>query len=86
MKVINVIEDEDVIKKILQHLGLWQIKPRPPPKATCLRAATCPRVARRRAHRQAGPIKIAEYSIDYSTTQLPDSDKWLYVDPEPAYT
>jgi hypothetical protein len=29
-----VIEDQDVIKKILKHLGLWEVKPRPPPKAT----------------------------------------------------
>jgi len=34
MKVISVIEDEEIVKKILKHLGLWQIKPRPPPKAT----------------------------------------------------
>ena len=33
MKVISVIEDEKVIKKILKHLGLWEIKARPPPKA-----------------------------------------------------
>jgi hypothetical protein len=33
MKVISVIEDEEVIKKILAHLGLWKVKPRPPPKA-----------------------------------------------------
>ena len=32
MKVISVIEDQDVIKKILKHLGLWQVKPRPRPK------------------------------------------------------
>ncbi len=32
MKVISVIEDEDVIKKILKHLGLWDLKARPPPK------------------------------------------------------
>ena len=30
MKVISVIEDEDVIKKILKHLGLWEIKIYPP--------------------------------------------------------
>jgi hypothetical protein len=36
MKVISVIEDQDVIKKILKHLGLWEVKPRPPPKATRL--------------------------------------------------
>ena len=31
MKVISVIEDENVIKKILKHLGLWDLKTRPPP-------------------------------------------------------
>ncbi|MCF8083145.1 MAG: hypothetical protein K9M96_08620 [Deltaproteobacteria bacterium] len=34
MKVIGVIENQDVIKKILKHLGLWEIKQRPPPKST----------------------------------------------------
>ena len=34
VSVISVIEDEDVIKKILKHLGLWELKARPPPKAT----------------------------------------------------
>ena len=32
MAVIAFIEAEDVIKKILKHLGLWQVKPRPPPR------------------------------------------------------
>lgn len=32
MKVISVIEDQVVIKKILKHLGLWEVKPRPPPR------------------------------------------------------
>ena len=63
MKVISVIEDEEVIKKILKHLGLWDREARPPPKAT-------------------GPPEIPQYSIDYSDSQLPVSDKWLYVDPE----
>ena len=63
MKVISVIEDQDVIRKILKRLGLWEVKPRPPPKAT-------------------RPTKMAEYSIDYSTSQLPASYNWLYVDPE----
>ena len=66
MKVISVIENEDVIKKILKHLGLWDIKARPPPK-------------------DKSPLKTSEYSIDYSSSQLPDSDKWLYADPEPVY-
>jgi hypothetical protein len=50
------------IKKILKHLGLWDLKARPPPKAT-------------------RPQKAPEYSIDYSDSQLPASDEWLYVDP-----
>ncbi|MBP1697190.1 MAG: transposase family protein [Deltaproteobacteria bacterium] len=34
MAVFAFIEAEDVIKKILKHLGLWDIKPRPPPGIT----------------------------------------------------
>ncbi len=73
MKVISFIEDEEVIKKILKHLGLWEKKAKPPPKAT-------------------GPRKTQEYHLDDSTSQLLEparrlsggSDKWLYVDLEPA--
>jgi hypothetical protein len=71
--LISVIEDEEVIKKILKHLGLWEIKTRPPPRANAL--------------------PKHEPFIDHSDSQLPvlarrlsgGSDKWLYVDPEPAY-
>jgi predicted Zn-dependent peptidase len=28
-----------------------------------------------------GPPKIQKYKIDFSASQLPGSDKWLYVDP-----
>ena len=34
MRVISVIEDEQVTEKILKHLGLWEAKARPPPKTT----------------------------------------------------
>ena len=30
MKIINFIEQEEVIKKILKHLDLWEVKGRPP--------------------------------------------------------
>ena len=33
MKGISVIEDSEIVKKILKHLGLWDQKARPPPKA-----------------------------------------------------
>ena len=58
MKVISVIEDEDVIKKILKHLGLWEREARPPPK----------------------PTKLADTIIDYSDSQVPLSDEYLYYD------
>ena len=32
MKIISVIDNEDIIKKILKHLSLWDSKPRPPPE------------------------------------------------------
>ena len=31
MRVIAVIDDREVIRKILDHLGLWEVMPRPPP-------------------------------------------------------
>ena len=40
MKVISVIEDEEVIKKILKHLGFWDRKARLPPKAKSLSAVS----------------------------------------------
>jgi hypothetical protein len=33
MKIIAFIEREDLIKKILKHVGLWKVKSRPPPRA-----------------------------------------------------
>ncbi len=33
MRVIAFIEDPDVIKKILKHLGLWDVKRKPQPVA-----------------------------------------------------
>jgi len=56
-----LLDYEEVITKILKHLGLWKIKARPPPKAD-------------------GPQPNVH--IDYSDSQVPASDKWLYVDPE----
>jgi len=63
MKVISVIEGENVIKKILKHLGLWDQKARPPPRAN-------------------SPPIAPQYHIDYTDSQLPVSDNWLYMDPQ----
>jgi hypothetical protein len=32
MKIISFIDQPEVVKNILQHLGLWEIQKRPPPK------------------------------------------------------
>ncbi len=61
MKIISVIEDEVVIKKILMHLGLWEVKARPPPKTS------------------ASPPGVR---IDYSDSQVPTSEDYLYRDPD----
>jgi len=34
MKIISFIEQAEVIKQILQHLGLWEAQKRPPPKSS----------------------------------------------------
>jgi hypothetical protein len=33
MRIISFIEDEEIIKKILKHLDLWDVRPKPPPCA-----------------------------------------------------
>jgi hypothetical protein len=61
MAIISFIEDPEIIKKILKHLDLWDLKARPPLKA--------------KAH-------SPNIHIDYSDSQLPTSDDYLYVDVE----
>ena len=70
MKTISMIEDEEVIKKILKHLGLWPVeslnvkrekRARPPPKT------------------RAAPTRT-DTLIENSFSQLPVSDKWLYAE------
>ena len=33
MRIISLIDDAEIIKKILQHLDLWEVRQRPPPRA-----------------------------------------------------
>ena len=33
MRIIALIEDEQLVKKILKHLGLWHVKRKPPARA-----------------------------------------------------
>ena len=63
MRILAFIENEEVIEKILKHLGLWDRKARPPPKTNL-------------------PTMAQEYHVDYTDSQVPLSDNWLYVDPQ----
>ena len=33
MRIISFIDDEEIIKKILKHLDLWDVRPKPLPRA-----------------------------------------------------
>ena len=74
MKVISVIENEDVIKKILKHLGLWEREARPPPKIEKSPKLMDPVIDY--SHRGVGP-----YGPE-ADSQVPPSDEYLYSDVE----
>jgi hypothetical protein len=74
MRVISFIEDPQVIKKILKHLGVWEVKPRPPPRIQKAQ----PHYAEPHidySHRGVGP-----YGPE-ADSQLPPFDNGFYVDP-----
>jgi hypothetical protein len=33
MRIIAWIDQKEIVKKILKHVGLWEVKSRPPPRA-----------------------------------------------------
>ncbi|MDP6179323.1 MAG: hypothetical protein QGG48_05470 [Desulfatiglandales bacterium] len=61
MKILSFIESPEVIKKILKHLGLREMKAMPPPRAN------------------ASPPDV---HIDYSDSQIPPFEDYLYSDPD----
>jgi hypothetical protein len=76
MCVISFIEDQDVIKKILQRtspqaLGIMGSKP-----------ATLPAGKAPSTRQSQRVVRSSEYIIDYSTSHLTASNNHLYVDPE----
>jgi len=68
MKVISVIENEQVIEKLLKHLGLWDVKARPPPKTS----TPHPNV-------QLDNVYFHESRVD---SQVPPCEDYLFHDPE----
>jgi len=69
MRIISFIEEREVIKAILKHLGLWLVKSKPTPKAHAPPA---------RNQDGSGP---AGYVLDH-LSQLPRNDDHLYRDPD----
>ena len=60
MRIIAFIEEQPVIKRILSHLGLWQIHNHDPPKARA----------------DPVPAFESEFTIDTTYSQLPLTDYW----------
>jgi len=71
MRIISSIEDTSVIRAILEHLGLWLTRARPPPKIHA------PPVCVHSTGRPAAP-----HIMDDVCCQLPINDDHLYRDPE----
>jgi hypothetical protein len=69
MRFLSFIEDREVIKAILKHLGLWLVKSRPIPKANA------PPAPNQSESGKAG------YVLD-QFSQLPLNDDHLYRDPD----
>jgi hypothetical protein len=70
MRIISSIEDQSVIRAILEHLGLWIVKSRPPPKIHD------PPVCLHGAGRPSAPYVMDEHS------QLTINDDHLCRDPQ----
>ena len=67
MKIISFIEEQAVIKQILQHLGLWDIRNTGPPKDTHLNMVREPTYHPMRDHASGG---------DGFFSQVPDYGYW----------
>jgi hypothetical protein len=72
MKILSFIEDPEIIKKILKHLDLWDLKSKPLPRANAPPNNIEPHLDY--SHRGVGP-----YGPE-ADSQLPASYDYLYVD------
>ena len=71
MRIIAFIEDDEVIKKILKHLGLWEVKKRPPPKAT----------GPPKAPEYSIDYSVSQLPASDNLSRASGSNDYLYVDP-----
>jgi hypothetical protein len=73
MRILAFIEDDQVIKKILRHLGLWDIKAKPSPK----RANAPPKYIESYID-----YSVSQLPLSDNLSRASRSNEWLYVDPE----
>ncbi|HAR49509.1 MAG TPA: hypothetical protein DCR81_05295 [Smithella sp.] len=67
MRIISFIEDRQVIRDILTHLGLWLVRSRPPPKICAAITLSESKVSDSYAHpphQQADDYADPQYSGD----------------------
>ncbi len=69
MRIISSIENGEIIKAILKHLGLWLV-----------RSGPVPYLIREPSPKAHGPPSV-EYVMD-NHSQIPINDDHLYQDPE----
>ena len=83
MKILSFIEDREIIKKILKHLDLWDLKSEPLPRANAPPNNIEPHLDY--SHRGVGPYGPASGSYEPTArreadSQLPLSYDYLYGD------
>ena len=67
MKIISIIEDDEIIEKILRHLGLWQTRIHDPPAPN---SSHIPELTYL-------PVRDRTQTDDDAYSQLPPNDYWL---------
>ena len=72
MRIIRFIENEEVIKKILKHFGLWDVKARPPSRST----------APPKASEYSMDYTDSQLPVSDNLSRASRSNEWLYLDPE----
>ena len=77
MRVISVIEDQAIIKKILQHLGLWEIRSHDPPACIMPHTLEFTYLPVRDRTQTGLPVRDRTQTGDDAYAQIPAGDEYL---------
>ena len=69
MRIIAFIKDEPLVKKILEHLDLWDVKRKPPPRANSPPTVRAITINDGPAFTQNGVIKIGAEAVKISSNK-----------------